>query len=160
MDSFEKAVEFILAHEGGYSNDANDPGGETNWGISKRSYPSADIKALTRDQAIDIYRRDYWDRCKCGNMPGPIGFLLFDAAVNQGASGAIRLLQKALRVNADGIIGPVTMQQIQLSKTRQIAVAFVARRAFAYAQNVNVIRFGLGWFNRLAEAHQRSMEER
>ncbi|WP_425526518.1 glycosyl hydrolase 108 family protein [Xanthomonas oryzae] len=50
----------MLSHEGGYVNDPRDPGGETQWGISKRAYPELNIRALTRDQAIEIYRRDYW----------------------------------------------------------------------------------------------------
>lgn len=67
-ENFEKAVAFVLRHEGGYTNDNRDPGGETKFGISKRAYPSLDIKNLTEEQAKVIYRRDYWDRAGCGDL--------------------------------------------------------------------------------------------
>ena len=59
-DSFLKAVALVLKHEGGYVNDPNDSGEETNWGICKRFHPDVDVKHLTRDQAIEIYFNDYW----------------------------------------------------------------------------------------------------
>jgi lysozyme family protein len=54
-ESFDAAISFVLSHEGGYSFDENDPGGETRWGISKRSHPNEDIKNLTVDRAKEIY---------------------------------------------------------------------------------------------------------
>ena len=69
-DRFPAFINRILGHEGGYVNDPQDPGGETNWGISKRSYPGEDIKNLTLDQAAAIYRRDYWDMARAGDLPG------------------------------------------------------------------------------------------
>ena len=60
MSAFDYALDFVLREEGGYTNNPNDPGGETNYGICKRNYPNLDIKGLTRAQAIAIYRRDYW----------------------------------------------------------------------------------------------------
>ncbi len=86
MSTFDTAVTAVLSYEGGYVNDPNDPGGETNWRISKRAYPNLDIKNLTRDQAIQIYRRDYWDSLECDRFPPLIAIALFDAAVNQGPS--------------------------------------------------------------------------
>ena len=86
--SFEKAVEFALSFEGGYSNDPVDPGGETNYGISKRAYPTLDIKNLTREDAVAIYRRDYWDACGCDSMAGPLATCVFDTAVNCGKGRA------------------------------------------------------------------------
>ncbi len=61
-ENFEKAMTFIFKWEGGYVNDGNDPGGETNFGISKRAYPNLDIKNLTKDEAKQIYYRDYWEK--------------------------------------------------------------------------------------------------
>ena len=58
--TFEEAFSRLMGHEGGYSNDPLDPGGETNWGISKRSYPNVDITNLTRAEAKVIYREDFW----------------------------------------------------------------------------------------------------
>lgn len=77
---FDQAVAFVLAEkiEGGYVNDPRDPGGETKFGISKRSYPREDIKALTRDRAITIYKRDYWDKPGCDKLPPKLAVALFD----------------------------------------------------------------------------------
>ncbi|MDD5060661.1 MAG: glycosyl hydrolase 108 family protein [Candidatus Marinimicrobia bacterium] len=85
---FDAAVSFVLDHEGGYSNDPNDPGGETNYGISKRSYPSLDIKKLTREQAIEIYRTDYWQKSGASQMDERFRLVHFDTAVNCGVSKA------------------------------------------------------------------------
>ena len=83
--SFDSAVEFVLQREGGYVNNPKDRGGETNYGISKRSYPDLDIKNLTREQAKEIYRKDYWQAIDGDKIADPKAALVaFDAAVNHG----------------------------------------------------------------------------
>lgn len=79
--SFNKVMNFILEIEGGYVNDPNDPGGETNYGISKRSYPNVDIKRLTESKAREIYERDYWRKFHCDVLSYPLDMCVFDAAV-------------------------------------------------------------------------------
>ena len=85
---FNEAVEFVLRWEGGYTNDPNDPGGETKYGISKRAYPDIDIKNLTLDEAKDIYYHDYWLKADCDHYLFPANFLMFDTSVNMGISRA------------------------------------------------------------------------
>lgn len=87
--TFDKAIKFVLKWEGGYTNDPNDPGGETKYGISKRAYPNLNIKALTESDAIAIFKRDYWDKANCDNLPYPLDFVVFDTAVNCGVSRAL-----------------------------------------------------------------------
>lgn len=94
-EHFEKAVAFVLRHEGGYTNDNRDPGGETKFGISKRAYPQLDIKGLTVAEAKEIYRRDYWDRAECGSLDWPLCLVHFDSCVNLGVSRATSLKEKA-----------------------------------------------------------------
>jgi lysozyme family protein len=154
---FETAIEFVLSYEGGYSNDPADPGGETRWGISKRAYPDLNIKTLTREAAIALYRRDYWERCRCDALPPAIAFLLFDSAVNQGAGKAIRIMQQALGVAADGVIGSATINAASKAKENVAVAEFVARRCAAYAMTPNVQRFGLGWMRRAIAAHQSAL---
>lgn len=149
--TFEQAVSFVLEREGGYVNDPSDPGGETKFGISKRSFPALNIAALTIDGAKDIYRREYWDRCHCDQMPNGLDLLLFDAAVNQGVGAAVKMLQRGLNITDDGIVGPATLQHAH-DKADSIVSEFVARRAFQYAVNPKVHTYGLGWFRRLALA--------
>jgi len=90
--SFEQAVAFVLAREGGYSLDADDPGGETNFGISKRAHPNLDIQNLTVAQATAIYRIEYWDAAKCGQLTPGMALVVFDSAVNCGVSRALNWL--------------------------------------------------------------------
>lgn len=91
--NFDKAIAFTLGIEGGYSNDLKDPGGETKFGISKRSYPNIDIRTLTFDDAKAIYQRDFWEPLGCDNLPFPIDCILFDTGVNMGTGAAKKLLE-------------------------------------------------------------------
>ena len=89
---FDKALKFILKWEGGYSNDPRDPGGETKFGISKRSYPELDISKLTLEQAKEIYYQNYWLKAGCDELPFPFNIVVFDTAVNMGRRRAIEFL--------------------------------------------------------------------
>lgn len=91
---FDRAVAFVLDREGGYVNDPKDRGGETKYGISKRAHPALDIKNLTKDDAIAIYRRDYWDGLKCDDLDSQLAFVVFDTAVNMGKGRALALLSQ------------------------------------------------------------------
>jgi lysozyme family protein len=86
--SFEKAVAFVLTWEGGYSDDPDDAGSETNFGISKRAYPHLDIKNLTKEEAINIYFNDYWLKAGCDALEDKLATIVFDTAVNLGVSRA------------------------------------------------------------------------
>jgi lysozyme family protein len=108
-DIFARCIEIILRNEGGYVNDPSDPGGETNMGLCKRNYPDLDIKQLTRNQAIEIYFRDYWFPMNLHGIANELAILeLFDMGVNAGIRTAIKLAQKLVGAFADGTIGPET----------------------------------------------------
>lgn len=87
------AVKHVLKMEGGYVNHPNDPGGETNYGISKRSYPLINIKELTEAEAIAIYHEDFWLPIAARVMDVRLRMLAFDSAVNHGLGRAIEWLQ-------------------------------------------------------------------
>ena len=94
---FVQAVEAVLNHEGGYVNDPDDPGGETKWGISRRSYPSLDITNLTREDAIAIYYRDWWRRYKYDLIEdAAVAAKVLDLSVNMGPSQAHKILQREI----------------------------------------------------------------
>lgn len=104
----------VIGLEGGYVFDPDDPGGETQYGISKRAYPEVDIKNLTLSQARAIYERDYWQPLKLDNVAVAVAGEVFEQAVNLGVSQAIRHLQRALvmlgvPVAVDGVMGPATL---------------------------------------------------
>ena len=92
---FDRAVRFVFDHEGGYNNHPSDPGGETNYGISKRAYPNEDIPNMTEARAREIYYTDYWQEAGCELFPWPMSLVLFDTAVNTGVSRATRLLAES-----------------------------------------------------------------
>jgi len=94
MKDFERAMEFVFRWEGGYVFDPNDPGGETNWGISKRSFPMLDVKSLTKEEAMDIYEKDYWEKAGCESLPWPLNMVVFDTAVNMGLGRAREFLSR------------------------------------------------------------------
>ena len=149
MSYFDKAFEHVLGIEGGYVNDPKDPGGETKYGICKRSYPSVDIKALTIEQAKALYKRDYWDKVKGDELPFPINLFMFDAAVNQGVDPAIKMLQAALSVAQDGVLGVQTLKAAAQAKGGELPAQFMAARAMRYIGTRNFDRYGKGWFKRL-----------
>ncbi len=136
MSIFPKAVQFVLEAEGGYSNNPNDPGGETNYGISKKAYPDLDIKQLTRDRAISIYRRDYWLTCQCDKLPPALAIAVFGSAVNHGTHEAIKLLQQSLGVTTDGLIGPQTLRAAKTHNTPDMLTRLLSFRAGLYVDIV------------------------
>ncbi len=88
--NFDLAFDRLLGSEGGYVDDPSDPGGETNWGISKRAYPGVNVKALTRADAKLIYRQDFWNRIHADELDDGVAFQTFDFAVNSGIETAVR----------------------------------------------------------------------
>jgi lysozyme family protein len=148
---FDQCFDKLISHEGGYVNDPRDPGGETKYGISKRSYPQVDIKALTLEAAKEIYKRDYWDRAQCDKLPPALAYLLFDAAVNSGIGQAIRLLQRALNLADDGILGPLTLATVQRVDPEAVCARFLGQRLEFMAKLSAWEAFGRGWARRIAD---------
>lgn len=126
---FDRAVAIILHLEKGYVNHPDDPGGETNFGISKRRYPNEDIRAMTAARATELYRRDFW-LPECDSLPWPLSLYVFDVSVNSGPSRARKLL-------------PATPEE------------YLWKRAAFYTSLVKKkrsnIAFLAGWINRLVE---------
>ncbi len=148
---FDTAFEKLIGHEGGYVNHPADPGGETNFGISKRSYPSEDIKGMTLDRAKLIYRRDFWGPAGCDAVPACIRFDLFDMAVNAGVRRAAQTLQRAVGAVEDGVIGPRTLQAVNSMPAAQIVARFNGHRLEHMASLPQWPAFGRGWARRIAE---------
>lgn len=150
MSTFERALLFVLAQEGGYVNDLHDPGGETRYGISKRQYPAEDIRNLTVERARELYRRDYWDKNRCNELPAHMALAVFDAAVNGGAP--IRWLQMAVGASIDGAIGPKTIAAANACKDKPKAVRdMLASRMMYLTALAGWSRYGLGWTRRVVD---------
>lgn len=148
--NFDIAFDRLIGHEGGYVDDPADPGGETNWGISKRSYPNVNIKLLTRDGAKDIYRRDFWNRMNADKLCDGVAYQLLDFAVNSGIQTAIRYFQRALGVADDGHWGPVSQAVAdKTSETDQIMLLNAERLDFMTRLS-NWPNASKGWARRIA----------
>lgn len=147
---FDTAFNRLIGHEGGYSNHASDSGGETNWGISKRSYPNVDIKNLTRNGARAIYAADFWHRGSMDKLPPGLVFQVFDAAVNHGIETAIRMLQRAAGVADDGHIGPITLAAVNNKSVTDMLMLFIAERIEFWTKLSTWPEFGKGWARRAA----------
>jgi lysozyme family protein len=153
--NFDTAFEMLLGHEGGYVSAekalrTNDPGGETKFGISKRSYPHLDIKALTLDDCKAIYKRDFWGPACCDALPDCIRFDMFDMAVNSGVSKAAKTLQRAAFAEPDGVIGPRTLMGVQVMSKDGLIRRFNGARLEFMASLPNWPSFGRGWARRIA----------
>ena len=148
--NFEGLIDRVLSHEGGYVNHPNDPGGETKYGISKRSYPHIDIPTLMRAQAVEIYRRDFWQRVSGDQLPGALAFQALDAAVNHGIGTAVRWIQRAAGVADDGVIGPVTLAAVARASPADLVLLFNAERLDFYSKLSTFDSFGRGWSRRVA----------
>lgn len=148
---FDTAFDRVLGNEGGYVNNPADPGGETNWGISKAAYPNVDIKTLTRDQAKAIYRRDFWDRIHADQLADGVAFQAFDFAVNSGIETAVRKLQAAVGVADDGVWGPHTQAAAAAMSESDTIMRFVAERLDYWRKLKKWADFGRGWAGRAAQ---------
>lgn len=147
---FETAIERTLSHEAGYVNDPSDPGGETKWGICKRTYPNLDIKNLTRDQAKLIYKRDFWDLVHTEHTPDAVDYQMLDSAVNSGIPQTVRFLQRALGVADDGHFGPFSRAAMMKVNLNDVLMSFNAERLEFMTRLKNWPNHGKGWARRIA----------
>lgn len=144
--------------EGGYVNHPKDPGGETKFGISKRAYPYLDIKNLTMEKAHEIYKKDYWDMVNADSLPPYLRLTVFDSAINQGVGAACGMLQAALGLPIDGIIGPKTIERVHQIDKLKMLETYTKFRCNRYIENRRFDNFGKGWWRRLNIITFRSFE--
>ena len=154
--NFDEIIEVVLEHEGGYVNDPDDAGGETKYGIAKRWYPDVDIKNLTIEQAVEIYKKDYWDKNKVESLPQNLWHIYFDMCVNMGKRTAVKVLQRAAvnkgrDIEVDGGLGPMTigaLKGVELDRVRAFRVKYYVDLITARPEQE---KFFLGWFRRATE---------
>jgi hypothetical protein len=156
---FDACMPFIFKAEGGYSDNANDPGGPTNFGITLATLKAYDgnpnltadaVKALTPEMAKEIYRTAYWNRMQCGSLPPGLDLEVFDFGVNAGPSEAVKTLQKIVGVTQDGSIGPITLAALGQLKPKDVIGRYSDAR-LAFYKAVNNPEFEQGWANRVSQ---------
>src|ERR1035437_7115088 len=141
MADFETAAAFVLEEEGGYEppNQA-DPGGQTKFGISRRSYPNEDIKNLTVDRAKEIYRSDFWRFDSVTDQD--VANKLLDLTVNLGIGKGVHLLQQALAyyfagpIALDGVFGSHTLEFLNECPPAKLLRELRGRQAMRYCVDV------------------------
>jgi lysozyme family protein len=156
LTKFEDIIEVVLEHEGGYVNDPKDPGGETNFGIARRSHPDVDIANLTKEGAKEIYKEHYWVKNKVESLSEELRHIYFDMCVNQGRGRAVKILQqtanaKGAGLKVDGGMGPMTiraMDGVELDRVRAYRVKYYADLV---TRKPDLERFYFGWFRRALE---------
>ena len=154
--NFDEIIEVVLHHEGGYVNDPKDPGGETNFGIAKRSHPDVDIKNLTKDGAKEIYKEHYWDKNKVESLPLQLRHIYFDMCVNQGKGRAVKILQRAANakgaeLKVDGGLGPKTLSAMKGVELQRVRAYRVKYNADLVTRKPDLEKFYFGWFRRALE---------
>ena len=153
---FEDIIEIVLEHEGGYVNDPRDPGGETNFGIAKRSNPDVDIKNLSIEQAKEIYKSKYWDKNKVEKLPEQLRHIYFDMCVNMGRGRAGKIIQRAANnrgheLVVDGALGPVTLGKINNVELERVRAFRIKYYADLVTRKPDLEKFYFGWFRRSLE---------
>lgn len=163
--AFERALTLVLRHEGGFSRHPQDPGGATNFGITletlsrARGHPVsvADVRDLTMEEAAAIHRRFYWEPIRADELPPGLDLALFDLAVHSGPHRAVMLLQAALGVEADGLIGPVTLEAARTTNSAE-AIRLLTRERLGFLSRLAVWPvFGRGWRRRVLTVEQEAI---
>jgi len=164
QSNYDKCLETILHHEGGYVNHPKDPGGETNLGVTKRVYVkwcmsndllTKDMKDLTVEDVAPIYKKNYWDKVKGDELPGGLDLCIFDFGVNAGPGRAAKYLQKMIGTVVDGGIGPNTLRTlkgyVEENGVEKTIEDYQAARQSYYEELSTFDTFGKGWTRRVKE---------
>jgi lysozyme family protein len=160
--SFDKCFERVIGHEGGFQNMHDDRGNwttgvvgkgtlkGTKFGISAMSYPQLDIENLTVEAAKSFYFYDWWMPLSMNNFKPAMQYQMFDAAINHGRVSATKMLQRAVGVNDDGIIGSLTLAAKDKMELNDLLMLFIAERIAFFTQVKTFDLYGKGWMNRMA----------
>ena len=164
--NYDKCLETILHHEGGYVNHPKDPGGETNLGVTKKVYQehggTKDMKDLLVEDVAPIYKKGYWDKMKCDDIPSGLDLCLFDFGVNAGPGRAAKFLQQMIGTTVDGGIGPNTLAKLEeyiRENGEHEAVNKYQEMRQKYYENLSTFAtFGKGWTRRVQETTKLALD--
>ncbi len=164
--NYDKCLQAILHHEGGYVNHPKDPGGETNLGVTKRVYEewggTKDMKDLLVEDVAPIYKKNYWDKIKADSLPSGLDLCVFDFGVNAGPGRAAKYLQGQIGTIPDGGIGPNTLAKLEeylkFTSVEQAIKTYQESRQDYYEQLSTFSSFGRGWTRRVQETTKMALE--
>jgi lysozyme family protein len=165
-DNFDKCLELILKHEGGFVNHPQDPGGMTNLGVTARVWEEwlgrpvseKEMRALTPTMVKPLYKRKYWDAIRGDELVSGVDYVVFDVAVNSGPGRAIKFLQSCVGVDVDGGFGPRTLNAVNKQNPSELIELYCAKR-LEFLQALRTFpTFGRGWSRRVAEVKTVALE--
>ena len=164
--NFDKCMEMLLVHEGGYVNHPSDPGGMTNLGVTKKTWnhfygddiSEERMRNITVDDVKPLYRTNRWDRCRCGDLPSGVDWAVFDWAVNSGPGRATKALQRAVGAFEDGVVGPQTLMAVTASQSHEIINRIAVHRDSYYRDLKHFDTFGRGWIRRNDETREQAID--
>jgi hypothetical protein len=166
QDSFDACVALVLTYEGGFSDNPADPGGATNFGITQRTLEAFlghpvtvdDVRNLSSSTADAIYRANYWNLMRCGDLPAGVDLMVFDYGVNSGPGLAVKALQGLVGVTQDGAIGPITLAAVA-NVAPLTLVNDLAQQRLTYLRGLSgFATFGAGWTRRVAEVQAKAQQ--
>jgi len=160
-ENFDKCLELMLKHEGGFVNHPQDPGGMTNLGVTARVWEEwlgrpvseKEMRNLTPTMVKPLYKRKYWDAVRADDLVSGVDYAVFDVAVNSGPGRAIKFLQSCVGVTADGGFGPRTLAAVKVAEQdpARLIELYSARR-LEFLQSLRTFpTFGRGWSRRVEE---------
>lgn len=155
-DNFDRCLPITLAQEGGFVDNPNDPGGATNLGITLKTLEAwrgtqvtvQDVRDLTKQEAAEIYRANYWLPSRCNELPLGIDLMVFDFGVNAGPRTSVKLIQRAVGVTDDGSVGPITLKAVNAANPKSLVDALADARLAYYRSLPTFNVFGKGWTSR------------
>ena len=160
-ENFDKCLEMLLHHEGGYVWHEEDPGGETNLGVTKKVYQdwggTKDMIDLTVEDVAPIYKKNYWDRCKCDELSSGLDWVVMDWAVNSGTRRVSKALQKACGAERDGVIGNKTLSLANGQDVKYMIEEIGVIRQSFYESLRTFKTFGRGWTRRNKETTEKAL---
>ena len=164
-DNFDLCLTLLLAHEGGFVNHPQDPGGMTNLGVTARVWEEwlgrpvseKEMRALTPTMVKPLYKRKYWDAIRGDELVSGVDYVVFDVAVNSGAGRAIKFLQSCVGVTVDGGFGPRTLSAVNEQDPERLIELYCAKR-LEFLQTLRTFEtFGKGWSRRVAEVKAKAL---
>ena len=162
--NFQECLDLVLKSEGGWVNHPNDPGGETNLGVTKAvweeyvGHPVKTMKNLTKDDVAPMYELKYWRPCYCEVLPRGLDFVVFSMGVNAGPGRSVKLLQQSIGCVPDGVIGPRTRELISASNSANLIAKFSETRREYYRSLKTFPIFGRGWLSRVDKEEQEALD--
>lgn len=167
QDRFPRAFALLAVHEGGYADNSADPGGATMKGVTHRTYDAhrrrrgqttRDVRQITDAEVETIYRNQYWNAVRADDLPGGVGYCVFDAAVNSGPGQAVKWLQRIIGAKVDGVVGDETISKTREAAPHKLIDRYCDMRLAFMKRLKHWSTFKNGWTRRVKEVRDQSKD--